>query len=177
MKHAGGADEFTFAGSLWPGEAAWKLRVEFSRTAGFDRDEIWTVRGIAVPGTNQLINLAQSTMRGDSTVKLVAITGTKAKQPGDMQWIAEAGQINISVRVTPKPDDERFSLIAALDDRGQRVAVHPAPDWNRGNYVYGLALPPGAKTVDCSFVLHRSRFVEFLAKPEFAPDKLVSVAR
>ena len=51
-KHTGDGDELTFAGTLWPGEAAWRLRVEFSRAAGFDPEETWTVRGIAVTGSD-----------------------------------------------------------------------------------------------------------------------------
>ncbi len=177
VKDVGDGEEFTFGGSLWPGEAAWKLRVEFSRTAGFDRDELWTVRGIAVPKAKEMIKLADSTTRGESKLQLVAITGTKAKQPGDMEWIAEGGLVNISIRTTPKPEGERVSLVEATDDRGRRVEVRPGPDWNSGNNVFGLVVPEGAKTVDCSFVLHKSRFVEFLAKPEFATGKVVAVAR
>ena len=33
---------------LWPDEPAWKVRVEFSRTSGFNADELWSVTNIPV---------------------------------------------------------------------------------------------------------------------------------
>lgn len=169
IKHVGDTDEFTCPGTLWPGEAAWKLRVEFSRAdEQFSPDELWTVRGITVPTAKQVFYLSNSTNLNGCKLSLVAITGTKAKQPGDMEWLAEPGRASISIRMAPKPDDLRISLVEVRDDQDRHVKVKPAPDWNQGKNVFGLTIPAASKTLDCTFALRKSRFIEFLARPEFA---------
>jgi len=176
FNHERDVDQVTVKGALWPGEAAWKLRVEFSRTADFDPDELWTVHGIMVPGATQVIDLHNSNRVHGIALKLVAITGEKAEQPGSLKWVAEKGHPNISVRALPVPKDRRWSLVRAVDHRGTEVEVHPATDWGNGETVYGLTIQPGAKSLDCTFALHKSRWVEFLAKPEFVSPKSPTTA-
>ena len=44
----------TYQWGLWPDESPWKLRVEMSRTSGFNDDEMWTVQNVPVnPGSWQ----------------------------------------------------------------------------------------------------------------------------
>ena len=44
----------TYQWGLWPDEPAWKLRVEMSRTSGFNDDELWKVENLPVkPGSQQ----------------------------------------------------------------------------------------------------------------------------
>ena len=38
-EHEGDLDYFVFDGALWPGEAAWKMRFEFSRVADFEPND------------------------------------------------------------------------------------------------------------------------------------------
>src|SRR5439155_3467938 len=45
-----GRARFSFYGRRLPEEQAWKLRVEFARTAHFAPADLWTVRGLAVRG-------------------------------------------------------------------------------------------------------------------------------
>ena len=40
----------TLPGNLWPGESAWKMRVELSPTPDVPPDELTTLSGIALPG-------------------------------------------------------------------------------------------------------------------------------
>jgi len=54
-------DVFSFEGALWPGEAAWKMRFEFSRIADYEPGEVFTFGGITVPGATQVITLDNTT--------------------------------------------------------------------------------------------------------------------
>ncbi|MDB6111641.1 MAG: hypothetical protein JWR69_3391 [Pedosphaera sp.] len=171
LAHEGETEEIIFPGALWPGESAWKLRVEFSRMAGFDADELWTVRGVMVPGATQTITLDNATTIHDTKLTLLAITGENAKQLGLMRWEALPKHANISIHADPIPKGRRLALVKVVDDQGREVDVQPGTDWSQGENVFGLTIPQDAKLLDCTFALHKSRFVEFLAKPEFVPSK------
>ena len=42
----------TYQWGLWPDQTPWKLRVEMSRTSGFNDDEVWTVQNVPLqPGS------------------------------------------------------------------------------------------------------------------------------
>ncbi|HEX5398421.1 MAG TPA: hypothetical protein VFY06_05165 [Verrucomicrobiae bacterium] len=65
---------FTYPNGLWPDEPAWKLRLEMTQTAGFSRDEQWTVQNIpVVPGGQQMLNamagMPDISMRGGVMVR------------------------------------------------------------------------------------------------------------
>jgi hypothetical protein len=166
-----GPDELVFAGALWPGEAAWKLRVEYSRTADFEVDELWTVRGLQVPQPAEMRNLQNTTTNQGTTLKLVAFTGADADQPGNLKWLMEKGEPRISVRAERVSEGWRLNLVRVIDDLGREVEAHAGNDWawGSGEQVFGLKLQPDACGVDCTFALHRSRFFDFLAKPTLAP--------
>jgi len=101
----------------------------------------------------------------------MAITGENAKQPGMMRWEALPKHANISIHAEPIPKGRRLALVKVVDDQGREVDVQPGTDWGQGENVFGLTIPKDAKLLDCTFALHKSRFVEFLAKPEFVPPK------
>ena len=46
------------------------------------------MHNIAIPGPKEVIKLADTTSIGDSKLSLVAISGAKAKQPGDLEWMS-----------------------------------------------------------------------------------------
>jgi hypothetical protein len=170
LKHNDQRNELVFAGALWPGEAAWKLRVEFARTAGFEDQELWTVRGLRVPQALQTLYL-QNTMTNQLTIlSLVAFTGGDADQPGNLKWLMEKGDPRISVRAEPVPEGWRLSLVRVVDDQGREAEFRSGNEWgwSNGEEVFGLKLQPDASRVDCTFALHKSRFLEFLARPTFA---------
>jgi hypothetical protein len=163
-----GMDYFSFDGGLWPGEAAWKMRFEISRVADYLPDEVFTFSGIIVPGATQVINLENSTNIDDSKVRLMAITGDMAEQPGNLKWSTIKKHSNISISITPFPEGWRLALLKVTDDTGREAEIKREADWNSPQRVYGFKVPAGAKSLNFTFALHQSRFVEFMAKPEFA---------
>jgi hypothetical protein len=170
VKHRPESVELVFSGALWPGETAWKLRVELSRTTDFEAQELWTVRGIEVPQSSQRLLPENATTKQGTILSLVAFTGAEADQPGNFKWLMEKGEPRISVRAEPVPDGWRLSLVRVVDNLGREVETHNEQErgWSNGEKVFGLNLQPDATHVDCTFALHKSRFVEFLARPTFA---------
>jgi RNA polymerase sigma factor (sigma-70 family) len=168
-----GTNELRFAGNLWPGESAWKMRVEFSKTSGFGDDELWTVRGLTIPEVNQSLALGQSTRLAGAAIRLVAFTAANVDQPGDFKWMGEKSEPRLSVSAEPPGEGWRLGLVKVVDDKGRQVAVHSEPDFGSasGEAAFGLVLPPGASSLDCTFAWRKSRFVEFTARPEIVPPQ------
>jgi hypothetical protein len=73
-----------FGGALWPSEAAWKLRVEFARGAGFAPEELWTVRDVPVPGPDGVAQVSETTRREGLPVELWQVWGPYAA--ADATW-------------------------------------------------------------------------------------------
>jgi RNA polymerase sigma factor (sigma-70 family) len=166
--------EIFLRGALWPGEPAFKFRVEFSRAGDFPPNETCTFRAIKIPGLAETNSPGLTADIHGVELKLVAFTGARADQPGDLRWYLNKGAPRISIRAADMPQDSRLFLARITDDRGRVVPFESERDY--GLYhpnakVFALQLPPDAKTVDCTFALSKSRFVEFVAKPEIVPAK------
>jgi hypothetical protein len=152
-------------GALWPGETAWKARVEFSRTNDFSPDELWTIGGVPVPAPTEAVVLGAATNLHGARLQLIAISGPDAEQPGNLRWGTVKSLANISIRVTPLPEDRRLTLVAVRDEQGRQVRITPSYEGRSSEMVYGLSIPEGATELQLTFALHQSRFVEFLVRP------------
>lgn len=173
VKHNGVTDELSFIGELWEGEAAWKVRVEFSRITDFEPDELWTVQGLKVPQATQSLELQNATTHHGARISLVAFTGSDADQPGQFKWVMSKGEPRISVNAEPASEGWQLSLVKVLDNQGRAVEVHPTEShgWSDGQMVFGFKLQPDASSVDLTLAIRKSRFVEFTVKPTFAAQK------
>jgi hypothetical protein len=146
---------------LWPSET-YKLRFEFSRKAeaSFETNELWTIRGVAVP-TNFGFTLVETQMNlSGFKVQFHGLSapGSSAPWHGMMSG-TDAACFNIS----PAPKGHRLTLLRVTNERGMKInstgASYSDTDWG-----FGLQLT-GSKTIDLTVALHRSRFVEFQAQP------------
>jgi hypothetical protein len=158
--------EVLFHGGLWADEAAWKLGVEFQRNSGFRPEELWTVRNIRVPPGPQRNTFTQAAVRRhNATIRLRRVAGPYAGDPSDFTGFSYE-TYGAYVRVEPPTEGIRVSLVRATDEQG-RIFQPFVPGWDReGRFGFGLEGLKGSKTVDLTFAIHKSRFVEFLAKPE-----------
>jgi hypothetical protein len=155
---------------LWPDEPAWKLRVEFSRTSGFHNDELWTVQNVPLePGCQQdLWNFvrrdqtnsafAETTLNGFHLKLFPAIKFTD--QP-NMRGAIEGGLV---VQTDLPLDEMRLTLVNATDDQGHEIKSMNW-GWSDNDYRFGLRELGSARSLNLTLALHRSRFVEFTAKP------------
>ncbi len=155
----------TFVGSLWPGESAWKLRVEFSRVADFSSEELWTLAHVQVPPPTEVSELKTSYEVNGTIGEMVAIGGTNAELPGIFKPSTTKGQVNLAVRCDARAQQKRLTLVRVLDDRDRAVVVTERfPDEAYRTFV--LKVPADSRELNFTFAVHRSRFVDFVARPE-----------
>jgi hypothetical protein len=163
---------------LWPDEPAWKLRVEMSRTSGFNDDELWTVQGIPVENS-KMQDFWNDTARGRSRPGFRA---TKPK-PGFAETTLNGIHLNIypvkrftdqppessqqgafQVQLDPAPEGMQMTLVNVTDDQGRKIRSWR---WSWGGNFSAFALREleDVKSINITLALHKSRFVEFTVKP------------
>jgi hypothetical protein len=158
---------FEFVGRLCVHEPAYKVRVEFSRRSGFVPGETRTIRGVVVPKEGAAAPSSASAAFPGYRLTVEGITrGLSARLPGNSSFVSTAPVVQVRVS-PPLSPGERLTLTRALDDRGRDLeGAELSSSSTVGEYHYGLpALKPDAKTASVTFAIHKSRFVEFLAKP------------
>jgi len=159
----------TYQYGLWPAESPWKLRVEMSRTSGFNSDESWEVPNVPVqPGTwNDLWNNPRGS-RTNAAFAETTLNGIHLKLFPAIQITDQNfgnGQRQGGIRVTTEPDlpdGYRLSILAA-DEQG-RALQSWGPNGGGRNYISQIQ-NLRAKTLNVTVAVHKSRFVEFTVNP------------
>ncbi|MGD0251501.1 MAG: hypothetical protein ABSC01_02260 [Verrucomicrobiota bacterium] len=154
---------------LWPDEPAWKLRVEFSRTSGFNDDELWTVQDIPVesgkmqdfwsnnPRNRKNPGFAETTLNGIH-LKIFPVKQFTDQPPESAQQGA------FQVQLDPVPEGLRMTVVKATDDQG-RIVRSWRWSWGGNFNAFALRELEGVKSINVTLALHKSRFVEFTVKP------------
>ncbi len=153
-----------FDGALWQGEQAWKLNVELSRAADFAADELWSIKSVPVPATivtPARTNL-QTTVQG---LDLVGLQLARDASAGPFMPGAFRRTATVNLETARAVAGTRVTLVQAIDDRGQTVPHQPGHSSSNTVDSFGLAVGPGVTNLDFTFAIHKSRFLEFLAKP------------
>lgn len=161
----------TYQWGLWPDQTPWKLRVEMSRTSGFNDDEAWTVQNVPVqPGSWQSMwNNNGRNSRTNSAFAETTLNGIHLKLFPAIQITDQNfgnGQRQGGVRVTADPDlPEGFRLsVLATDEQGRQLQ-NWGPNGGGGNYIAQFPNLRKARTLNITVALHKSRFVEFTVNP------------
>ena len=178
-----GDDTFIYQWGLWTDEPAWKIKFELSQQSGFNSDEQWTVQNIPLqPGRQQ--DFYNSTRnKTNAVVAETDLNGVHlkifpAKQFTDLPQNMPM-QGGLTIQADPAlPDGMRMTLVSLTDDQTNDVGY-----WNNGTmtsttgtttittYRYGLRDISGVTNLNFTLAVHKSRFVEFTAKPEKAAAK------
>jgi hypothetical protein len=176
---SGNDDAATYQYGLWTDEPAWKIRLEFSQRSDFAGYEVWSVQDIPLqPGRQQdFYNYGGRRQQTNSLFAETDLNGFhlkifSAKQFTDVQPNSQP-QGGLTIQSTPSlPEGMRMTLVKLTDDQTNDIGY-----WNYGTfgngdsttYRYGLRDLGGATNLNLTIALHKSRFVEFTAKPEKAP--------
>jgi len=156
----------SYSPSLWPDEPAWKMRFEFSRTAygEFAPEELWTIKGIAIPDSNSVTQVSLSTNLMGVTVHLVGLRGEFGRYTNTSGAFSGS---SLDITNSQLPKGMRLAVVKVTDNLGRNVESRGASrsDWQFG---VGLRFPTNAQTVDVTVAVHKSRFVEYVVKPEVA---------
>jgi hypothetical protein len=170
-------DTVAYQYGLWPDEPAWKLKFEFSQQSNFADNELWTVQTIPLqPGRQQDFFNVQRNAGTNAVVAETDLNGVHlkilpAKHFTDMPPNSQP-QGGLTIQITPAlPDGMRMTLISLTDDQTNDVAYWDYGTMRNNNltsYRYALREVAGVTNLNLAIALHKSRFVEFTAKPEKA---------
>ena len=153
-----------FGGALWPGEPAWKLRAEFSRVAGFASAQAFSDGAApccASTWYETVLHRAGEPARGDAGL---ALYRTAARLPAPAHAALAALQRARRGAGFTRSGRAATSLFRATTADGHEIPARFVDGYN-GHYGFGLEVPQGVKSVDLTFAIPRSRFVEFVVKP------------
>jgi hypothetical protein len=166
---------YFYQSGLWPNEPAWKVRLEFSRTSGFNDDELWSVTNIPVrAGTQQDVwnywGGPRSGNRTNAPFAETTINGIQVKIFPAIQYNDQNrgnGKV-VGIILKTDPDAEaagmRMTPLTVTDDQGHKLSNQGA-SWGSGSFQYDFGEPRPVNSVNVTIALHKSRFVEFIAKP------------
>lgn len=161
---------YFFHPGLWPNELAWNVRLEFTRDAGFDPDEILTLTNLPVrEGTKDDYDKEWSWEPGqpDPSIGDYTLNGIKLKL-FPLLLLPDpdhAGQkrLHVLMRADPDPREYRMTLLDATNEEGRKLW---AP-FVTSLYNCTIEFPSvgEVKRLNLRFALHRSRYVTFTVKP------------
>ena len=172
-----GNDTVIYQYGLWPDEPAWKIKFEFSQQSDFADNELWTVQNIPLqPGRqrdfyNVPRNSNTNTVIAETELNGIHLKIFPAKQFTDMPPNSQP-QGGLIIQTDPAPPaGMRMTLISLTDDQTNDISYWDNGTYRNNNvttYRYALRDVGGATNLNLTIALHKSRFVEFTAKPEKA---------
>jgi hypothetical protein len=144
---------------LWPDEPAWKMRMELSRESGFTADELVSFTNIPIAITWATSVVQSNTVGKRSIEMLAAVSYNQSSEEGRSRSYA------LPFHAKPGLEGYRFTVIQATDDRGHSLRTM---GWGTSGNQYNVSLEGTnvAKSLNVTLAIHRSRLVEFLAKPD-----------
>jgi len=161
-----------FFGALWPGEEAWKLNCELTRISGFRPEETWQV-SLSLPASATVATLTNRWQRGDQTVELIALASPETDHTGDFKWVAkwwgdEKDKVYaLAIQLAPNIKERRLIVLNnATDSSGHDVKIVQHGSQDSSKQALFFKPGPDASMVRLTFALERSRFVEFMARPQ-----------
>jgi hypothetical protein len=167
-RSGGGKDFFSFEPGLWPGEAAWKLRCELKCVKGFAPNELVNTGDVPLGALYQTnrpgwqTNFNGVTLGFDQLIRRPPLTNN---------FWNTSQLFTASFRFTGMTNDLHFELVQARTDDGtkmENVSSGSTVDGNGieiGKQFSFRNVPLEAKSVNFTFALKKSRWVEFLVKP------------
>jgi hypothetical protein len=173
-------DTVTYQFGLWPDEPAWKMKFEFSQQSDFADSELWNVQNLPVlPGKQQemynyggnrrqaMTNapFAETDLNGFHLKLFPAKDFTDAGNNNWMQgglFVEASPAVGEGWRMTVKVTDTQTNDI-------QSGEYNTTRNNNVSSFRFRLQDIADLTNLDVSIALHKSRFVEFTAKPEKAP--------
>lgn len=163
-----------FLGALWPGESAWKLRVEFKRTANFPESELLRISHIRIPTADELEEPHVQYEHNGASIELAAVIGKDVAweritrlNPGRKR---DCITVQLSGQIVSR--NRQLTFVGATDDKGRPVKLEtfrgPGTASNENIVPFSFVFHPLEDATELNLVVavSESRFVEFLAKPE-----------
>jgi hypothetical protein len=167
-------DTVTYQYGLWPDEPAWKIKFEFSQQSDFAANELWTVPNLPVqPGRQQdFYNFGGRRGQTNAIFAETDLNGFHLKlfpakqftDAGQNDWM----QSGLVVQASPDVAAGYRMSVKITDDQNNEIQHNDYGTMRNNNlttYRYRLQDIAGLTNLNVSIALHKSRFVEFTAKP------------
>ena len=153
-------------GTLWPNEAAWRLKLEFNRPAGLASGDLVTFSNVPILKAGAPRPIKRTAAFGPYQVVLEETMVQNGQGSGFLKWRLE---------LLNPPDGLAAQVARAMADTGAQLPVlqrfQPAEARPGGGYdsVEQFAMlsgvPTNATAVDVTCAIQKKRTVEFLVKP------------
>jgi hypothetical protein len=149
-------------GTLWPDEAAWRLKLEFNCAAGLATGVLVTFSNVPVLKAGTTKSLKRTAALGPYQVVLEETMLRSQYEAWVLEWRLE---------LLKAPSGLTAQIIRATVDPGVQVTVRHVTQPRPGSGSYSveqfddLLLPGNATAVDVTCAIQKQRMVEFLVKP------------
>jgi hypothetical protein len=160
---------FTFAPGLWTNEAAWKLRCEIKRAQGFAPGETFVFRDVPLGSLDQTNRLGWTTNLNGVAVTLDHVL---RRAPNTSNSWSSRDLSQVQVKTAGLTNGLHLDLLSVRTDLGtnlQSGGWSSTDTWREYSF---RDIPLEAKSLDFTFAVHTSRWVEFTVKPEVGPLEL-----
>ena len=142
------------------------------RTGGFAADELWTVT-LPLPAAGTVTTLTNRWDRDGLGVTLVGFGSPTIEHSGEFRWVAKwwgdhpDRTWSLGMKLDADLDGRRLTVVGVADQNGRTVEIaeHQGAD-HRLQAVF-IRPTSEAREVRITLAVQRSRFVAFLARPEF----------
>jgi hypothetical protein len=151
-------------GTLWPDEPAWRLRLEIKRAAGFAPEEFVVFKNVPVAQMGSLNDSRRTNVVGG--VQLVLTSFARSGPQTNSNVTSSSASIYFDL--PGRPAGVAVDVLKIITDGGQslRVGELSGNGGHQSNPIISLhSIPTNAQTVDITFIVQKTRTVEFLVKP------------
>lgn len=156
----------------------WNMRVEFSRSSDFMPHELWTVKNVPVPLPGQNVQkgaLAEGTCNGVA-LQLLRLVPADEDFRDSLPLVSD--KTGATLVLQQGREGLRADLVTVIDDRGRTVRAELLQSGSGGcvsdpteRYHFEFAnLAAGARSINLTFAIHESEFVQFKVKPTTPVD-------
>ncbi|PYK02017.1 MAG: hypothetical protein DME23_02750 [Verrucomicrobia bacterium] len=125
------------------------------------------------PALGQLADLTNNWQHDGATVQLVALASPNTDHPGQFKWTAkwwgeDKNKVySLALKISPELKGHRLTVVRAVDQDGREVEIVQHGSQDNAEQAVFLKPPPESRQFKLTFALQRSRFVQFLARPDF----------
>lgn len=155
-------------GTLWPDEAAWRVRLEMKRASGFSSEDLVTFKKVPVAAVGTTNAVPITNIVGGMQIVLLPITLRTYISPS---WANMGGYGTYFHVVLPdKSSGVSVDLLDMTTDAGVVVGYGNSSTGSKDHWYFHQVVPTNATTADITLVVQKTRAVDFFVKPpKFEP--------
>lgn len=154
-------------GTLWPDEAAWRLKLDFKRGAGFSPADLVTFSNVPIPAIG-MTNLSRLTNSLHDPPVILAFFMRRSNIPSNMLMDSVGNRLTeLRFELPYKLGDLAVDFLKINTDAGEgTIDSHSDPYADRQYYsLWMRSIPTNATTATITLVVQKTLTVTFLVAP------------